>query len=304
MPGMVMSDYFCIAEHCFCVRVVHGTVGITDLLPQYLPFRISKPDEMLLFTLTFQRNELQEEVGLKWNEIGRYDSGDVTHQVYRAENGAYRILFQTSDGEFLGTLFADREFAHCTAVPSVEAHCQAQGVDNILMVVFAFAGAYHDLLLLHASVASIGDKAFLFQGKSGTGKSTHCRLWLECFSDAELLNDDNPVVRVANDGQIYVYGTPWSGKTPCYRNERRHVGGFLRLHQASQNSIRHYTPLEAFASVLSSCSTMIWDRESYEAIGNTVERVVSSVPSYDLECLPNRAAAELSYRTLWIENGI
>ena len=61
-------------------------------------------------------------------------------------------------------------------------------------------------------------------GKSGTGKSTHSRLWLENVPGATLLNDDNPIVRLTLVGAI-VYGSPWSGKTPCYKNESAPLAG-------------------------------------------------------------------------------
>ena len=91
----------------------------------------------------------------------------------------------------------------------------------------------------------IDDKGFLFLGKSGTGKSTHCKLWLNNFEDADLLNDDNPALRILPDGKVYVYGTPWSGKTPCYRPLRRLAGGFLRLEQAPKNEISRLHPVHA-----------------------------------------------------------
>jgi hypothetical protein len=148
-------------------------------------------------------------------------------------------------------------------------------------------------------VPMIGGKGYVFQGKSGTGKSTHSRLWLSTYWEAHLLNDDNPAVRYdARQEKAYVYGTPWSGKTPCYRNLRCTLGGFLRLHQAPENVIRRQSPIEAFGSILSSCSSMVWDKALYTAICDTIHHIVQCTPSYDLDCLPNREAAVLSHDTL------
>ena len=41
----------------------------------------------------------------------------------------------------------------------------------------------------------------MFLGPSGTGKSTHARLWLQYIDSTELVNDDNPVVRIYQDGE-------------------------------------------------------------------------------------------------------
>ena len=140
-------------------------------------------------------------------------------------------------------------------------------------------------------------KAYCFLGKSGTGKSTHSGLWLEHIADTDLLNDDNPAIRVM-EGVVYVYGTPWSGKTPCYRNLRMLAGGFLRLEQAPENSIRCESKLQGFASIISSCSSMIWDKPSYHAICDTVSMVAERVPVFYLRNLPNRDAALLSHATM------
>lgn len=80
-------------------------------------------------------------------------------------------------------------------------------IDNALMVLFALATAPHKTVLFHAAVVSHQDKAYMFLGKSGTGKSTHARLWLTYIEGTALVNDDNPVVRI-NDNVATVYGSP------------------------------------------------------------------------------------------------
>ena len=77
----------------------------------------------------------------------------------------------------------------------------------------------------------------------------------------------------------------------------------MRLQQAGENSISRLKNIEAFASLLASCSAMMWDKALYAAICATVEKIVAQVPAYQLRCLPNREAAELSYHTLSRKNG-
>ncbi len=90
--------------------------------------------------------------------------------------------------------------------------------------------ANHQTIKIHASVIEKGGKALVFMGKSGTGKSTHSRNWLKFVPDCQLLNDDEPIIRVLNDGSVRVYGAPWSGSTPCYRNASAEVAAFVRLY--------------------------------------------------------------------------
>ena len=126
---------------------------------------------------------------------------------------------------------------------------RAKHIGNELMILFAFAAAPHATLLVHAAVVRQAGRGYLFLGRSGTGKSTHARLWLRHIAGSELLNDDNPVLVLA-DGTATVYGSPWSGKTPCYRNESAPAGAIIRLEQAPQNLIRSERPVAAFASLL------------------------------------------------------
>lgn len=74
----------------------------------------------------------------------------------------------------------------------------------------------YQTVAIHTSTIVCRGKAVLFLGESGTGKSTHTRLWRENIEEATLLNDDSPIVRIT-DGQPWVWGSPWSGKTPCYK---------------------------------------------------------------------------------------
>jgi hypothetical protein len=171
-------------------------------------------------------------------------------------------------------------------------------INNALMVLYAIATATLNTVLFHAAAVVYHGHGYLFLGKSGTGKSTHARLWLK-YHGAELLNDDNPVVRWDENSQTAVlYGSPWSGKTPCYHNESASVGAFVRLEQWRENIIERETVINAFADILASCSTMMWDKPSYTRICDTVTGVIGQVPVYHLRNLPNEAAAHLSHETI------
>lgn len=137
----------------------------------------------------------------------------------------------------------------------------------------------------------------MFLGRSGTGKSTHSRLWLDNIDDTSLLNDDNPVIRLI-DGVAYVYGTPWSGKTPCYKNEMMPLEAVVRLSQAPHNKITRFAPLQSFASLMPACSCMRWDSESVSGIHKTVEQVISRVPCFHMECLPDADAAKVCHSAI------
>ena len=203
-------------------------------------------------------------------------------------------------------------------------------VDNALMLLFAFRTAPLKTLEMHAAVVvrpSLEDargtsyrtpsglqdatlqakgerrevKGYLFLGHSGTGKSTHARMWLQAFPDAWLLNDDNPILRVMDDGEVRVYGSPWSGKTPCYNNAYARVGGIVKLSQAPHNKIRSTLLPEAYAYMLSSASGLKMDRKMSDCMHDTIKHIVMNVKCYQLDCLPNIAAAEHCYQGMSAE---
>ena len=112
-----------------------------------------------------------------------------------------------------------------------------------------------------------------------------------------MLNDDNPIVRVV-EGKAIVYGSPWSGKPPCYKNESAEVGAFVRLLQKPINEIFLNSMTQAFAALRPSCSSAPWDKDIHSGICDSLTKVIESVNTYTLGCLPDREAAELCRRTV------
>lgn len=171
-------------------------------------------------------------------------------------------------------------------------------IGTVLMLMFAFSTAPKNTLLMHSSVTVKDGKAYLFLGKSGTGKSTHSQLWINNIEGCELLNDDNPILRVEDNGEVRVYGSPWSGKTPCYRNLAYPVGALVDLHQAKVNRIRRQTMLEAYVSLYVAYSGYRFIKEMADGLHATTEKIVGLVPCYTLDCLPNADAAWMCYNTV------
>lgn len=154
---------------------------------------------------------------------------------------------------------------------------------------------------IHSSCIVYNEKAVMFLGESGTGKSTHTRLWREHIDGAFLLNDDSPIIRVV-DGKVWAYGSPWSGKTPCYKQERYELVGCVRLSQAPFNQIRKLSVLEAYGAIHPSCPPeFAYDSKLYDHISRFIDKLLSSTRFYHLCCLPDKEASELSCYTLFKE---
>ena len=165
------------------------------------------------------------------------------------------------------------------------------------MLVYAFRTTALNTLLFHSSVTVRDGKGYMFLGHSGTGKSTHSQQWMAAFPDAELLNDDNPVVRILPDETVRVYGSPWSGKTPCYKAADVPVAALVQLAQAPENKIQRLKMTQAYPYILASVSGLKLQPQMMDRLYETIAKLLELSPVYKLECLPNPDAARLCAQT-------
>ena len=78
------------------------------------------------------------------------------------------------------------------------------GLNNALMLSYAFAGSFQQTLLIHASLVRHQNKGYAFTAKSGTGKSTHVSLWLRYIPDCDLMNVIIPLFASSMENPIYM----------------------------------------------------------------------------------------------------
>ena len=218
--------------------------------------------------------------------------------VYIME-GHYYFCFKAENGRTLGylELSEDHRQANYYRCKGIGPQPTSMQINSSLMLMFTYNASLKGCLLMHSSVVRYGDEANMFLGASGTGKSTHSKLWLKNIEGCDLINDDNPILKQMPDGSIRVFGSPWSGKTPCYRNVDFPVRAIVRLEQAKENSISRIESLDAYASVISSISSIRWDKEIMDALSKTVEAVAMNVKCFRLQCLPDPEAAKLCLET-------
>ena len=168
-----------------------------------------------------------------------------------------------------------------------------------LWMAVGFMASASKMVLVHSSVIVHQNRAVLFLGESGTGKSTHTRLWLKHIPDAHLLNDDSPILAI-EDGVPIIYGSPWSGKTHCYHQLRFPLAAAVRLSQAPFNKIRRLSIIEAFSALQPSFPPALAQDDHYaDLLVDTLSEVLSAVPMYHLQCLPDEAAAWTSHDAIF-----
>jgi hypothetical protein len=174
-----------------------------------------------------------------------------------------------------------------------------------LWTAYALMGVKLGAVPVHSSVVvaptsdGTGEKAVMCLGESGTGKSTHTRLWRENIAGARLLNDDSPILSII-DGEVRVYGSPWGGKTDCFLQESHPVAGLLRLEQRKENTIRRLGIVQAFTALQPSCPPVLAREEHcLDLLTDYISQILERTPVYRMGCLPDADAAFLSHKTLF-----
>lgn len=281
-----MRKHYTVGGHGF---TVDAEEAVFTRMNQYDPFLDEEKTDSL-FTLYVQ----EADTPIIYKETYRQDEVDQLTICGEMPDGNTVLEYQMN-GKVAGWLICSHDFKEGTLFHTKSYRKFA--VNNALMMMFAFITSNKQTTLFHSSVVSYQGKAYMFLGKSGTGKSTHSQLWLKHIEGTELVNDDNPVVRII-DGEARVYGSPWSGKTPCYRNVDYPIGGIVKLKQAPYNEIRRMKAVEAYVSLAMSISGMRWNTKMADGLHQTENLLTATVPVWHLSCLPDKNAAELCQTTI------
>lgn len=151
--------------------------------------------------------------------------------------------------------------------------------------------------LMHGSAIGVNGKGYLFCAPSGTGKSTHTRLWRESFGSAvTMINDDKPIIMKKN-GVFYVCGTPWSGKHDLDTNISLPLAGIILLSRGKENRMEKASPTHLLGLLFNQIFRPS-DEKAYLKTIDLVDEMLASCPLYKLSCTPDKEAAEVAYQAL------
>ena len=296
---MEKNYHFCIAD--LGVKIVfRGDTGNSiRLAPSFMPFLVEEENGPLLFKLVVD-DSLKPCHKSQREHIRDVDTGNGITVVDRLANGGYQYIIRDVEGYDCCLLITNEDFTDCHCALNGNYNMRCFGLNNALMLAFAFAGCQQQCLLVHASLVRQDGYGYAFVAKSGTGKSTQVSMWLRNLPNCDLMNDDNPIIRII-EGKPYIYGSPWSGKTPCYRRTKAPLGAVTSIVRSKTNQVVKLGVVQAFAALLPSCSSMKWDKKSYDKICDIISDVVETTGIYELHCLPNPEAAILCNKTIKIK---
>ena len=155
----------------------------------------------------------------------------------------------------------------------------------------------YDTLLFHGSVVAVDGQAYLFTAKSGTGKSTHTRLWREVFGQrAVMVNDDKPFLRFKEDG-IYACGSPWNGKHGLGTNISVPLKAVCVLERGEENRICRIPAKDAVFTLLQQ-SNRPMDGKHMPKYLELIDRLAVGAAFFRLACNMDPQAAWVSYHAM------
>lgn len=150
---------------------------------------------------------------------------------------------------------------------------------------------------LHSSIIKINDCAVVFSGPSKIGKSTQASLW-QNNRNADILNGDRSCIKLF-DNRAEGYGSFYAGSSNIYRNESAPIKAFVVLGQSDENELHRLSPSEAFRALYSQTLNNPWDEKFVSMLVSDIEKTISLVPVYKLNCRPDSSAVDILYNELF-----
>ena len=153
----------------------------------------------------------------------------------------------------------------------------------------------HGTLWLHGSALALDGCGYLFTARSGTGKSTHTRLWRERFGDrAVIVNDDKPFVTLTGSGAL-LHGSPWSGKHGLDTNITVPLRGICLLERGQDNRIEPAEPETVLPLLCKQAYEPLTEEKAAVSHG-LLQTLAQRVPLWRMACNKDPEAAETACR--------
>lgn len=158
----------------------------------------------------------------------------------------------------------------------------------------------YDAFLMHSAALEMDGEAYVFTAKSGTGKTTHIKLWMQEFGErVKVINGDKPVYRFKND-KLYACGTPWCGKEGFGNNMMSPVKVICFIEQGTKNQIRRLSVEEVIGRIFHQL-LMPQNEEAMKHFFDLIDRMISTISCYVLQCNTSKEAAILAHQTMSME---
>lgn len=168
--------------------------------------------------------------------------------------------------------------------------CDDQLMYNVMGTIMNYSTQMNGGFVFHSSSICYKGYGVAFSAKSGTGKSTHTKLWLNNFDGCYILNDDTPIINQKHDGEFYLCGTPWAGTTGINKNSDVPLKALVFLERGTDNTIEKMLPQKAMQPFFEGIRSPLTDA-MFSKVLDTLNKLLTKVPVYNLKCNMDPEAA-------------
>jgi len=166
----------------------------------------------------------------------------------------------------------------------------------ILKTAFECRFCYEGIVSLHAACVENGEFAVAFTGRSGMGKSTRAKAWVDGLG-FEWISGDRPAVRIEKEGST-ACGVPWDGKEQIFRDVERPMKAIMEVRRSPANYIRKLSPDQARQLLMQQSFVPMWDTDAAVMAMANVRALIKKTPVYRVFCGPTEEDAREIYDIL------
>ncbi|MBR3149414.1 MAG: hypothetical protein IKF64_04515 [Eubacterium sp.] len=155
---------------------------------------------------------------------------------------------------------------------------------------------YYDRLVFHGAVISYDNCGYIFTAPSGTGKTTHIRLWHKYIGGVDVVNGDKPILHIT-ENKVNAYATPYAGKEGYQNHSLIELKGICLIEQAKENSIERIEVSDCLSRIMSQIY------KPYDAVATVktlelLDKLLRNIPVYLLKCNMEEDAVKCSFEAL------
>lgn len=260
------------------------------------PFIVNHPDKS------------ECKVSIEKGKIPQHILLNITSPPLEQTNNHQLLMWRLKDSYIFiyrnqGIMICSSKFSNAKII-LFKSECMNENISYFLHILWCqlmvFTGK---ACICHASCIELDGYSYLFTGRSGAGKSTQSRLWTDVMG-ANLINDDNPIIGINEKSEIIVYGSPWSGKTPCYLKKSYPLKGIFRIHKSQKNDANYQDYIDAYKSFFPSCSCIRTNTKLQLKLNSIIINIITKTHFIDLYCNLSREAPIFAYNYISDLNNI
>lgn len=242
----------------------------------------NKADQRFEFLTVPPSSHAYGEVLLKNSEMTIYENPEHYVVLFHPMKNLYEA-HMTKDGSYVRI--------YCRPESSDTA---SENIFHAIRLFFLFIAQKKGLFAIHSASLLYQQKAWLFSGHSGAGKSTHTAFWNQLFQTQHLNGDLNLLGVDTENNHIVVYGIPWCGTSKIFTSKTYELGGIVLLGQhPSKNHFEELNESEQILRVMQRMISPAWKEEQLSLNLMFSEEIVSRVPVFYFLCMPKPSSAQM-----------